>query len=156
MESTKNLQGLVGFSLQITARAWRKKADSTVARLGLSDAAGWALANLLRLGDGTHLSALAESMCLEGPSAARLLDNLAAAGLVERRDDPHDRRVKTLHLTASGQDICRRMNELMTEIRAYLLQDISAEDLNTVLRACRLIQARAGHPAALQVLDEAI
>ncbi|MDR3436532.1 MarR family transcriptional regulator [Telmatospirillum sp.] len=145
----------VGVNLQITARAWRKKADAAAARLGLSEAAGWTLFSLLQTGDGTHLAVLADAMGLEGPSVSRQLDNLVAAGLVERRDDPQDRRAKALYLTRAGRDICARMDRLLNEVRVYLLQGLSREDIDTLFRVCRHIQDRAGHPAALQVLDDA-
>ncbi len=51
---------------------------------------------------------LADEMGLEGPSVVRLIDLLAAEGLVERREDPTDRRAKVLHLTPAGRSQGRR------------------------------------------------
>lgn len=139
----------IGVALHSTARAWRKRADAIAARLGLSEAAGWALLTLQHTGDGTHLATLADAMGLEGPSVSRLLTTLINAGLVERRDDPADGRAKTLHVTAAGQDICTRLNELLHGVRAYLLQDVSHEDMLVLLRVCGNIQGRADAPVLL-------
>lgn len=139
----------IGLTLLCTARAWRKRADSVAARLGLSDAAGWTLMTLHHCGDGTHLATLADTMGLEGPSVSRLLGTLIEAGLVERRDDPADRRAKTLHVTASGRETCNRLDLALNDVRAYLLQDSTPEEMAVLLRVCRRIQARAAVPPAL-------
>jgi MarR family transcriptional regulator for hemolysin len=147
-----SVQKQVGVELQRTARAWRKQADAAAARLGLSEAVGWTLFSLQETGDGTHLSVLADTMGLEAPSVSRLLDILVSGGLVERRDDPRDRRAKTLHLTSLGHEMCARMEIMMNEMRIHLLDGLSPEDIDTLLRVCRDIQARAGQPAPLRVL----
>ena len=58
---------------------------------------------IARAGNGMRQGVLAEELGVEGPSLVRILDQLCLGGLVERRDDPTDKRAKTLHLTAEGQ-----------------------------------------------------
>jgi DNA-binding MarR family transcriptional regulator len=62
---------------------------------------------LLRLGrsDGGQMSmsALADQMLLSSGGITRLVDRLAAAGLVERMQCPEDRRIQWAHLTAAGR-----------------------------------------------------
>lgn len=144
----------VGVALQSTARAWRKRADAVAAQLGLSEAAGWTLLSLQHAGAGAHLTVLADVMGLEGPSVSRQLNTLVEAGLVERRDDPGDRRAKTLHITLAGQEVCTRLNSLLHDVRVHLLQDASVEEMAVLLRVCQRIQARAAAPARLGMLED--
>jgi MarR family transcriptional regulator for hemolysin len=154
MTDTSSLESQVGLSLQLTARVWRKKADAVAAQVGLSEATSWVLFNLMRLGDGTHLTALADAMNMEGPSVSRLLDNLVTLGLVDRRDDLNDRRAKTLCLTASGRQVSDRLLRFLEDVRAHLLKDVNPQDLDAVLRVCRSIQDRARLPFALPETED--
>ncbi len=90
------------------SRAWRRVADTAAANFGLSEATAYPLVMMSRLGEGPRQTVLAEAMGVEGPSLVRLLDQLCAAGLVQRREDPSDRRAKTLHLTDKGPSRQRR------------------------------------------------
>lgn len=59
---------------------------------------------------------IAAYLGLSVASAGRNVDSLLRAGLVDRGDDDHDRRVKLVHLTAGGRDLvaehfaCHRRN----------------------------------------------
>jgi MarR family transcriptional regulator for hemolysin len=143
MIDTSFRESQVGLSLQLTARVWRKKADAAAAQVGLSEATSWVLFNLMRLGDGTHLTALADAMNMEGPSVSRLVDNLVTLGLVDRRDDVNDRRAKMLCLTEAGRRVSDRLGQFLGDVREHLLKDVSQDDLDAVLRVCRSIQDRA-------------
>lgn len=143
MNSPPSLQAAVGFEIQVTARAWRRRIDAALADLGLSDAAAWTLVNLMRAGDGVRLVTLSTNMGMEGPSIGRLLDHLSDLGLVDRREDTADRRAKTLHLTEAGVAVCARMETILQQVRAQLLDGVSPQDLEAFLRVLRVIQARA-------------
>ena len=86
---------------------------------------------------------LAEEMGIEGPSLVRLIDLLQAEGLVERREDPTDRRAKTLHLTATGEAKVAETNRVLSRVRADLLKDIAADDLAATFDALQRIEQRA-------------
>lgn len=51
---------------------------------------------------GPTIGDVAESLLIKHHSAVELVDRAAAAGLVERREDPDDQRVVRLALTRSG------------------------------------------------------
>ncbi len=55
------------------------------------------------------LNALAEAAGLHISKASRLCDRMAGQGLLNRRDDPSDRRQLTLTLTPKGQRVVRTM-----------------------------------------------
>jgi MarR family transcriptional regulator for hemolysin len=77
---------------------------------------------------------LAEDMGIEGPSLVGLLDPLCAAGLVERRPDPQDRRAKTLHLSEAGRELAVVVEQAVDALRARLLQAVDDKDLAAALR----------------------
>ncbi len=101
---------------------------------GLSEARAAPLIWVGRLGGGVRQVVLAAHIGIEGPSLVRLLDQLEAAGLLERRDDPEDRRAKTIWLTPEGEALTERVEHVLMELRERLLQDISDADIAATLR----------------------
>ena len=116
------------------ARIYRREMDKALAAHGLSEAKALPVMQIARLGDGVRQGALAEELGVEGPSLVRILDQLCAAGLVERRDDPSDRRVRTLHLTASGRALAEAVEATVTAVRAKYLSEVSDAELSATLR----------------------
>jgi DNA-binding MarR family transcriptional regulator len=55
------------------------------------------------------LNALADAAGLHISKASRVCDRMAGEGLIDRRDDPSDRRQLTLTLTPKGQRVVRTM-----------------------------------------------
>jgi MarR family transcriptional regulator for hemolysin len=87
--------------------------------------------------------ALADEIGIEGPSLVRLIDLLQSEGLVERREDPTDRRAKTLHLTPNGEAKAEEIHRVLRRVRADLLKDISPEDLAVTFDVLQRIEQRA-------------
>src|SRR5258708_10038976 len=106
-------------------RLWRREADQALEAHGLSEPPAIPLLVLSRRGKCVRQGELAEEVGIEGPSLVRLIDLLQAEGLVERREDPTDRRRKMLHLTAFGGKTADRVNPIMRPGRAPLLKDLS-------------------------------
>jgi MarR family transcriptional regulator, organic hydroperoxide resistance regulator len=61
------------------------------------------------------MSDLADALYCHASNVTGIVDRLELRGLVERRPDPQDRRVKTLVLTAAGRDVRGRVVKLMSE-----------------------------------------
>jgi MarR family transcriptional regulator for hemolysin len=108
---------------------------------GLSEARAAPLIWLGRLGGGVRQVTLAAHIGIEGPSLVRLLDQLESAGLVERRDDPEDRRAKTIWLTPEGKALTRRIERVLMELRERRLRDISDDDIAAALRVFHAFDA---------------
>ena len=147
----------VSAALPVLARAYRSAADKVLASYGLSQATAWPVILAGRLGDGVRQGALADALGIEGPSLVRLLDHLVAAGLIERREDPHDRRARTLHLTEPGQALRAKVEAMLTRIRRELFKDIDADDVAACLRVFGRLSATlaAGVPMPEDLADEA-
>ncbi|SAI55048.1 marR family transcriptional regulator [Bordetella ansorpii] len=135
----------VSAALPVLARAYRSAADKVLAGYGLSQATAWPVILAGRLGDGVRQGALAEALGIEGPSLVRLLDHLVSAGLIERREDPSDRRARTLHLTESGQALRAKLEDVLTRIRRELFKGIDADDVAACLRVFEKLTLALSH-----------
>ena len=141
--SQATIRAEIGLSISRIARQWRREADEALAAHGLSQATAIPLMVLSRRGKCVRQGVLAEEVGIEGPSLVRLVDLLQAEGLVQRREDPTDRRAKMLHLTALGETRADEVNRVLHRVRAYLLKDIPAEDLAITFETLRGIEQRA-------------
>lgn len=88
----------------------------------------WQAIAYLRRWEGINQAALAELMEIQPITLARLIDRMAAAGWVERRPDPHDRRAVQLFLTEKAQPILANMRAAGTLFQEQALAGISAEE----------------------------
>jgi DNA-binding MarR family transcriptional regulator len=113
----------LGFLLHDVARLLRKRFEQNARDLGLTRAQWQVLAHLAR-NEGTHQSGLADILELEPISLARILDRLQAAGLVERRPHPKDRRVWPLHLRPKAHPVLARMRAIGAATRAEALAGV--------------------------------
>ncbi len=90
------------------ARLLRKRFEARARDMGLSSAQWRLLIRLLREGPITQ-ARLAELLEVEPISISRLVDRMAAAGWVERRKDPADRRV---HIVAPTEKAIATRGEI--------------------------------------------
>ncbi|SDS83344.1 MarR family winged helix-turn-helix transcriptional regulator [Bradyrhizobium canariense] len=141
--SQASIHAEIGLLISRIGRLWRREADQALAAHNLSEATAIPLMILSRRGKCVRQGVLADEMGIEGPSLVRLIDLLQAEGLVERREDPTDRRAKMLHLTALGERRADEINRVLRRVRAYLLKDISGEDLAVTFEVLQRIEQRA-------------
>lgn len=67
--------------------------------------------------EALNLGAVAQGLGVHPSNATRLVERLVVAGLVDRRDDPNDRRNLVLALTAEGR---RLLDQVMEHRRAAI------------------------------------
>lgn len=91
----------VGYMLFQLMLSMRREVESRMAELGLTDAQ-WKPLWMLKLGRAHTAFELAREMSVDAGAMTRMLDRLAAKGLVERVRSETDRRVVHLRLTAEG------------------------------------------------------
>ncbi len=99
------------FLIYDVARLMRTRADRRARRRGMTRAQ-WVVLAWLELKPGLSQVELADLVEVEPITVARLIDRLEASGVVERRPDARDRRIRRLFLTDSAAP-------LLDEIRAY-------------------------------------
>jgi MarR family transcriptional regulator for hemolysin len=137
------IQAELGLLVARLARVWRRRADQALSAHGLSEATAHPLLILSRGGRCVRQGVLADEMGLEGPSVVRLIDLLAAEGLVERREDPTDRRARIVHLTAHGEAKAEEITRVMRRVRTDLMDGVSADELAVTFEVLRRIEVSA-------------
>jgi DNA-binding MarR family transcriptional regulator len=96
-------------------------------------------------GPGLSMGAIGREQVLTTGGVTRLVDRMEAAGLVERAEDPDDRRGRMVRLTPQGEQVAVRAAQVHVEnIRRYFLEPLPAahrerfiEDLRTLSHAAR-------------------
>ncbi|MFJ1298707.1 MarR family winged helix-turn-helix transcriptional regulator [Pseudomonadota bacterium AL_CKDN230030165-1A_HGKHYDSX7] len=140
-------------NLMVLSRAYRGAADKALADFGMSQATAWPVILTGRLGDGVRQGVLAEALGVEGPSLVRVLDQLVAAGMIERREDAQDRRAKTIHLTDAGQVLRERIEGVLIQLRRQLFDGVSDADLDVCLRVFDTLKTSLGRQSAASMED---
>jgi DNA-binding MarR family transcriptional regulator len=84
-------------------------------------------------GEQLKMSDLADQITLTTSGVTRLVDRMQAAGYVERRPCPTDRRVSYAGITAAGHDVLDRAvtvhaRNLRTAFHSFTPQDLAALD----------------------------
>ncbi len=130
-----------GGILHETARLWRTELDRRLRPLGLSQAKWRALLHIACHKDCTQAE-LAARLGVEAPTVVGLLDRLAADGLVERRECPHDRRSKTVHLRQGGQALMKPITEMAENLSRELLANMSPEEVACSTQVLQRIRDR--------------
>lgn len=120
------------FLVSDTARLLRKVFDRKVKSLGLTRAQWSVIVQLCRK-DGLSQNELAELLEIEQPSLVKLLDKLEESALVERRQDPKDRRAKHVFLTAKSAEVLEPMQSISQEIRQNMLNGLSEAEQELLL-----------------------
>lgn len=129
----------LGFALSDVARLMRRNFNRRVQSLGLTQAQWLLLARIARH-EGAKQAQLAEILEMQPISIARLVDRMEAAGWVERRPDPKDRRAVNLYLTKKAEPILDQMWDRAEETQALALAGLSPaakEDLASALGTIR-------------------
>jgi hypothetical protein len=120
------------FQLHDVARMLRTRFDRWARSYGLTRAQGVILVRLHRQ-PGISQIEMAALCEVEPITVGRLVDRLEARGLIERRPDPADRRIRRLHLLPASEPILARIDGYRAEVNDYLLSGVSAEARETVV-----------------------
>ena len=116
------------------ARLMRTRFDQWARAYGLTRAQGVILVRLSRQPglSQNELAALAE---VEPITVGRLVDRLEARGLLERRADPSDRRIRRLHLRPESEPILAAIQNYKLVLEQELMGGLEPQVRETVLEA---------------------
>jgi DNA-binding MarR family transcriptional regulator len=95
-----------------------------------------------------HLAALAEDMGVHPSNATRACDRLVAAGLLDRRDNPADRRHLLLTLTVAGRELVDGVMHRRRAAIGEILRAMPPEDRAQLATALGRFAAAGGEPEA--------
>src|SRR5665213_3119349 len=122
----------IAFQIMDVARMLRTYADQRARQFGISRAQ-WAVLMRIERTEGLKQTELAEILDLQPISLTRLLDRLAANGLIERRPDPNDRRANRLYLKPAARPLLDQLAELGTDMMATVLDGLDGKTIERML-----------------------
>jgi MarR family transcriptional regulator, transcriptional regulator for hemolysin len=123
----------IAFNIMDVARMLRTYADQRARQFGISRAQ-WGVLVRLDRSEGLKQSELAEILDLQPISLTRLLDRLADNGLIERRDDPNDRRANRLYLTPAARPVLAQLGKLGADVMETVLDGLDGKANERLLR----------------------
>lgn len=127
-----------GMQLAQLSRAWRAELDRRLSGLGLSQARWLVLLHLALLKEAPTQRELAQTVGVEGPTLARLLDSLEAQGLVQRLAVAEDRRAKKITLCPKARPLIEKIEAISNQLRREVFTGIDEDEL----RRCQQIHAQ--------------
>jgi DNA-binding MarR family transcriptional regulator len=116
--------------------------DRLVADLGLTSAR-WQVLGAIALSPGLEpVARLARGMGLNRQGVQRIVDELAAKGMVEFRDNPHHRRAKLVELTPAGRSIYEAATRLQKPWAQALCNGLEADQLAAASKLLETLRRR--------------
>lgn len=131
------------FLLHDIARLLRVSGDRRARAHGMTRAQ-WVILWQLERQPGLSQKELSEIMEVEPITVARLVDRLDVRGMVERRDDPADRRIWRLHLLPPAFPVLDHMRGERDEVAAVLVAGLLPQSLETVRQSLIAMKANIG------------
>lgn len=101
----------------------------------------WRVLAALRERDGRRMGDLSSTTSIEVSTLTRLVDQMEKKGLVERRRDTGDARVVTLHVTAAGKRLTRRILPIAERYEQVALKGFAPIEVQVLRAALRRLYA---------------
>jgi DNA-binding MarR family transcriptional regulator len=117
----------VGYLLHQLVTSMRRQVELAMTAHGLTAAQWYPLWKLERDGP-CSAQELARDMDIDAGATTRLIDRLAAKGLVERARSAADRRVVKLSLTPSGRAVAACVPQVLADVNNAYLQDFGRDE----------------------------
>ena len=124
--------------MQRSMRDFRKFMEET----GLSFSQINILMRLLHAGN-TGVSEIGDQLGVTNAAASQAVDRLVVMGLIERAEDPDDRRAKKLALTPKGRALIEKGIEARSKWVEGLTEAFSPEEQGMIISALTLLTAAA-------------
>ena len=128
-----------GYLLSDVTLLFRKHFDRRAVKFGLTRAQ-WRATKMLYHREGLRQNELAEFLEMEPIAVGRVIDRLQAAGFVERRPDPKDRRAWRLYVTDQAKVIVGDMEVIARELRRDATRGIDHDELKNALAVINQIK----------------
>src|SRR5262249_39746644 len=104
----------------------------------------FAAMNYVALSEGESQKSLAAAVGIPASRMVAIVDSLEAAGLVERRVDPQDRRHKALFLTAAGKKSLQTARRAVVDNERKLFASLGADQRDQLLALLHEVAAELG------------
>jgi DNA-binding MarR family transcriptional regulator len=120
--------------LHDVARMQRTRFDKWARNYGMTRAQGIIL-NRLHRQPGLSQNEMATLCEVEPITVARLVDRLEARGLLERRADPSDRRIRRLHLLPAAAPIIAAIQDYKAALEDFMTEGLDQAVQETLIDA---------------------
>ena len=103
------------------------------------------IAILMRLlhGGNTGVSEIGDQLGVTNAAASQAVDRLVQAGMIERTEDPQDRRAKRLALTRKGRMLIKKGIKIRSQWVEGLTGALTPEQQSLIISALTLLTAAA-------------
>jgi DNA-binding MarR family transcriptional regulator len=135
-----DMNDAIAVTLIHAAHRVEARLEKALAGVGLSGAKFGALSVLVTQDEPISLSELAEQLTCVRSNVTQLVDRLEADGLVNRTDDPADRRAVRAEVTALGRKRHAAGATVVNTVLQDVAQQLSAVDAQVLKRALDAVQ----------------
>jgi DNA-binding MarR family transcriptional regulator len=135
----------VGFTVSTIGYAVARRFREILAPLEL-EPREFALLRAVAAAEGQSQQAVGERLQIPPSRMVAFVDALEARRLIERRQNPSDRRTRALHLTDEGHELLARAFALAIGHERNLCADISTEEREQLLALLQRVGTRLGLP----------
>jgi DNA-binding MarR family transcriptional regulator len=132
------------------ARLMRTRFDRWARTYGMTRAQGVILARLSRQ-PGMTQNEMAELCEVEPITVGRLVDRLEARGLLERRLDPADRRIRRLHLLPPAEPLLAEIQSYKKKLFDDLTDGLDEATIETVTSALLHMKSQMTHEPTAKI-----
>lgn len=133
-----HLPDLVGYQLRLAQIAIFKDFATTLGELDITPGLFGVLV-IIEANPGLKQTELAKATHLDRSTVVSVIDNLERRALVERRAAAGDRRSNSLHLTADGKTLLKKLKRLVAEHEQRIKNNLSETEQATLIRLMRKI-----------------
>ena len=127
------------FLLHDLARQLRADADRRAAAYGMTRTQ-WVILFWIDRQPGLSQKALAELLEVEPITVARLIDRLAERGMIERRDDPADRRIWRLHICPPALPVLEHLRTEREDMLRMATAELDPSAIGTIREGLMLMK----------------
>lgn len=120
---------IVDLQRAFTAAAWRVVGPPVLPDLTPQQ---FRVLRLIAAKPGVAASGVGHHLRVTAPTASGIVDRLVEKGVVERGDDPHDRRVRRLTLTEAGQRLLVEVDSAAGRMMVGLLPHLETDLLRRI------------------------
>jgi DNA-binding MarR family transcriptional regulator len=135
----------VGFMLSTLGHALSRRFIHALQPLELHPRE-FAVLRAVRANDGQSQQTLAERLRIPPSRMVAIVDELEARGLIERRPDPGDRRVRALYVTERGQAVLEDAFSLVVQHERAISDVLTIEERAELLALLNRIADHLGLP----------
>lgn len=126
--------------LVLASRSWTNRTDKMLRlETGQSRARWQALFTIAFAEQPSTMTEICHRARVQWPTTMRVVQDMERDGLIERENNPADKRSKLLRLTASGDRVIEKVQPTLDRERAALLADFSDEELRMCEKMLRTI-----------------